>query len=336
MQRGILKIPFLFKEQNMHTAIFDVTNLMYISAAAVSKNIKYDKGATVEDIPKMVLHSVLLMMLKWKSKIKADNVIAAFEGGNNWRKTYTEENGNIRKYKANRVYDPMLAELRNALPLFKELLDEHTALTVFSVSKMEADDVIAAFCQLEANENHQVTIISSDQDYIQLLKNENVKLLNPISGQYRNTPSDKKYVENIDYWLFLKLIRGDSGDNVQSAFPKVRETKLKEAFNDSFKMINLLNETWKDGNGNVNIVKDKIEENRILMDLACQPIDIRNELETGVRQQWNKIRKYNHIKFLNGLGKLGLNSIALDIEKLKSILIVPSNKPTTTNQTIQF
>jgi predicted transcriptional regulator len=60
----------------MHTAIFDVTNLMYISAAAVSKNIKYDKGATVEDIPKMVLHSVLLMMLKWKTKLKTDNAIA--------------------------------------------------------------------------------------------------------------------------------------------------------------------------------------------------------------------------------------------------------------------
>ena len=319
----------------MHTAIFDVTNLMYISAAAVSKNIKYDKGATVEDIPKMVLHSVLLMMLKWKTKLKTDNVIAAFEGGNNWRKTYTEENNSVRKYKANRVYDPMYAELRNTLPLFKTLLDETTALTVFSINKMEADDAIAAFCQLEANENHQITIVSSDQDYIQLLKNENVKLLNPITGQYRNIPSDKKYVENIDYWLFLKLISGDTGDNVPSAFPNVRETKLKEAFNDSFKMINLLNESWKDANGNVNLVKDRIEENRILMDLSCQPDNIRSELESGVRQQWNRNRVYNHIKFLSGLGKLGLNSIAQDIEKLKPILITPATK-TVKQSTIEF
>jgi hypothetical protein len=178
-------------------------------------------------------------------------------------------------------------------------------------------------------------VVSSSNVYIQLLKNENVKLLNPITGQYRNIPSDKKYVENIDYWLFLKLIRGDTGDNVPSAFPNVRETKLKEAFNDSFKMINLLNESWKDANGNVNLVKDRIEENRILMDLSCQPDNIRSELESGVRQQWNRNRVYNHIKFLSGLGKLGLNSIAQDIEKLKPILITPATK-TVKQSTIEF
>jgi hypothetical protein len=80
-------------------------------------------------------------------------------------------------------------------------------------------------------------------------------------------------LEDIDYWLFLKLIRGDTGDNVPSAFPRVREVKLKEAFSDSYKMLNLLNESWTDINGNENIVKDKLEENRILMDLACQPAD---------------------------------------------------------------
>lgn len=310
----------------MHTVIFDMSNLMYITAAAISKNMKFDKGASLDDLPKMVMHSCLLMMLKWKNKVKADNVIAAFEGGNNWRKKFTEERNSIRQYKGQRVYDPMYAELRDMLPKFNTLLNEHSAMTVFSVHKMEADDVIAAFCQLEANNNHQVTIVSSDQDYIQLLKNPAVKLMNPVSGKYRNTPDDPKYVEDIDYWLFLKLIRGDTGDNVPSAFPRVREVKLKEAFSDSYKMLNLLNESWTDINGNENIVKDKLEENRILMDLACQPADIRSELENGVRQQWLANKKYNHIKFLSGLGKLGLESIASDIDKLKPLLITPATK----------
>lgn len=71
------------------------------------------------------------------------------------------------------------------------------------------------------------------------------------------------------------------------------------------------------------------------MDLSCQPDNIRSELESGVRQQWNRNRVYNHIKFLSGLGKLGLNSIAQDIEKLKPILITPAIK-TVKQSTIEF
>lgn len=70
----------------------------------------------------------------------------------------------------------------------------------------ECDDVIGYIAQEESKQNN-VTIVSSDTDFIQLLDHNNVKLWNPIKKQYV-----QKWPVDYASW---KALTGDKADNVQ-------------------------------------------------------------------------------------------------------------------------
>jgi len=85
--------------------------------------------------------------------------------------------------------------------------------------------------------------------------------------------------------LFEKCMRGDSSDNVFSAYPGVREkgTKnkvgLREAYSDrdskGYSWNNMMLQRWSDHNGIEHRVLDDYERNRQLIDLTAQPDDIK-------------------------------------------------------------
>lgn len=263
-----------------------------------------------EDLVGLCMHISLQSIAKWYNKFKPDFIIFAFEGGDNWRKEYTKQHNHRRQYKANRVYDPEMAHFYELLGAFKEVMSSHTSACCLCVPTTEADDVISAYCQLTEGTGENVIILSGDRDFTQLLKMSHVKLVEPDKGTLRNTPADKYYQEDLDYWLFLKCIRGDSGDNVPSAFPKVRETKIKEAYSDPFKRVNFMNERWIDENKVEHRVGDLFEHNRVLMDLLAQPDDIRVKVLEGVAEQVTKLGTYSHFHFLRFLGKYKLEEVA--------------------------
>jgi len=80
-------------------------------------------------------------------------------------------------------------------------------------------------------------------------------------------------------------MRGDTSDNVFSAYPGVREkgTKnkvgLREAYGDrdtkGYSWNNLMLQRWSDHNGEEHRVLEDYERNRQLIDLTAQPNDIR-------------------------------------------------------------
>jgi hypothetical protein len=80
-------------------------------------------------------------------------------------------------------------------------------------------------------------------------------------------------------------MRGDTSDNVFSAYPGVREkgTKnkvgLREAYGDrdskGYAWNNLMLQRWSDHNGDEHRVLDDYERNRILIDLSAQPSEIK-------------------------------------------------------------
>jgi hypothetical protein len=80
-------------------------------------------------------------------------------------------------------------------------------------------------------------------------------------------------------------MRGDTSDNVFSAYPGVREkgTKnkigLREAYGDrdtkGFNWNNMMLQRWTDHEGKEHRVKEDYERNRQLIDLSAQPDDIR-------------------------------------------------------------
>lgn len=298
----------------MLTLIYDMSNIIHRTAKA-RKDDRNDPLIKPEDVAGLTMHIALMTINKWFNKYHPQRVVFAFEGGkqNSWRKVWTASNSKRGKeYKGNRVYDPAFEFIYKLMDDFRDLMKAHTSITCLDVPGMEADDSIAAYCQLYANPDEQVLIISGDKDFIQLLKNPNVKLVNPDDGKLRNQPGGKEYEPDIDYWIFLKCIRGDMGDYVHSAFPRVRETKVRKAWESEYDRVNLMNEKWVDVDGTEHRVGDLYEENKLLLDLTQQPDELRSYLVSEVTQQCAHQAKYAHFYFLGFCNRYRLKRLAED------------------------
>jgi len=105
---------------------------------------------------------------------------------------------------------------------------------------------------------------------------------------------EPKLLEDPEYGLFKKIIRGDSGDNVFSAFPGCREKGSKnkvgimEAYEDrhkqGFNYNNLMLQRYIDHDGNEVRVKDAFERNKTLIDLKAQPQEIKDAVDQRIRE----------------------------------------------------
>jgi len=184
-----------------------------------------------------------------------------------------------------------------AFDTFKDFITEKTNCTVLQHSQLEADDLIAGWIQSHPNDDH--VIISTDTDFVQLIA-PNVKQYNGVSettithegyfDEKGNYVIDKKTqlpkeIPNPEWLLFEKCMRGDTSDNVFSAYPGVRKegTKkkvgLKEAFADrntkGFNWNNMMLQRWTDHEGVEHRVLDDYTRNCTLIDLTKQPDEIR-------------------------------------------------------------
>ena len=103
-----------------------------------------------------------------------------------------------------------------------------------------------------------------------------------------------KLLEDPQYILFRKIMRGDATDNIFSAFPGVREkgtqkkAGLIEAYADRNKQgytwNNLMLSRWLDHEGVEHRVRDDYERNRTLIDLTAQPDDVKLSVDTNIRE----------------------------------------------------
>jgi 5'-3' exonuclease len=171
----------------------------------------------------------------------------------------------------------------------------------------EADDIIARWIALHPQDHH--VIISSDTDFVQLLS-DNVDQYNGITDELLTVRGifdakgravvDKKtklpkVIPNPEWLLFEKCMRGDTSDNVFSAYPGVRvkgtknKVGLTEAFEDrgrqGYAWNNLMLQRWTDHNGAEHRVLDDYERNRLLIDLNAQPAEIKQRVDESIYSQ---------------------------------------------------
>ena len=286
------------------------------------------------------LHISMAAINKVAKKFDTDHVVFCLEG-RSWRKDY------YKPYKANR------SEARAALTEreqeeeklfwdtfddFNQYLREKTNCSVLRDGDAEADDLIARWIDLHPADEH--VIISSDSDFYQLLAN-NVSQFNGITDQLitiegifdaKGKPViDKKTklpkeVPDPEWLLFEKCMRGDSSDNVFSAFPGVRKkgTKNKvgllEAFADrsskGYAWNNMMLQRWTDHEGKEHRVLDDYNRNRQLIDLKQQPEEIKQRVDNFIREQiTNKDVGQVGSKFLKFCGKYELNRLSENAEQ---------------------
>jgi len=123
------------------------------------------------------------------------------------------------QYKANRVYDKGFM----GGPFFKmayeeELFQQGGAKAILTHPKLEADDCIAISVRylLTKYPECQIYIITSDKDYLQL----NAPNVNLYNLAYKNIADNASSTGNPKNDLEIKIIMGDTSDNIPSVFPK--------------------------------------------------------------------------------------------------------------------
>ena len=212
---------------------------------------------------------------------------------------------------------------------FKDFVTTKTNCTVMRHPELEADDLIAGWVQAHPNDTH--IIISTDGDFAQLIA-PNVKQYNGVTETTITHEGyfDKKGLRVIDkktklekpapnpaFMLFEKCMRGDTSDNVFSAYPGVRKkgtknkTGLLEAFADKdkggFNWNNIMLQRWTDHNDVEHRVRDDYERNRTLIDLTAQPEEVKVQIAETIAQGMNvKQKQMIGAEFLKFCGKYNL------------------------------
>ena len=297
--------------------IVDTANILFRVAAA---NNKYNSGGSVEDMAGLAMHSALTTLKSHYNRVRPDQVALTFEGSNNWRKTYTKSAECISKrvYKANRVKDDSMVSFFELIKAFEALCREHTSLVCLGNPICEGDDLFGGYIEKYTKEGDEVIGLSGDKDFVQFLKYPNFKLLNPDKlGAERNMNKDGTPID-AEYFMFEKAFRGDAGDNVMPAFPRVRSTRLQKAYNDEYELMNIMNETWKfnepsDGAERTFRVGDLYEENHLLMNLERQPDWVRVEIASTLDHEAVHHGQFSLFHFQKFCGKFGLKRISEEV-----------------------
>jgi hypothetical protein len=206
------------------------------------------------------------------------------------------------------VFDAMLRALVS-------YLRDKTRCTVLEHAGLEGDDLVARWVQTHPADEH--VIVSSDSDFVQLLA-ANVRIFDGVQERMlsldgvRNSkgevlrfavqPKDGKikvgdvepaFQPEAEWWrkaLFVKLIRGDAGDNIFAAYPGVRykgsaaREGIEQAWADrvaqGYHWNNFFQQQWDklvgvaaDGTSITRSVRvrDEYQINQQLIDLTAQP-----------------------------------------------------------------
>ncbi len=267
----------------------------------------------------MSLHVILNSVRKAWKDFNGNHVIFCLEG-RSWRKDYYEP------YKRNRQVARDALSAKDAeedkvfwetFDDFKDYIHEKTNCTVLQHPNLEADDLIAGWIAAHPNDNH--VVISTDGDFAQLIA-PNVKQYNGVSGvttthegyfdEKGKRVKDKKTGQekpapNPEWLLFEKCMRGDTSDNVFSAFPGVRtkgtknKVGLTEAFEDrnakGWAWNNLMLQRWVDHEGVEHRVLDDYARNVTLCDLKAHPAEPQQWINETIQAEIAKEKNISQV-----------------------------------------
>lgn len=307
----------------------------------VHKNFHTEKAKT-DEIESAIDYAISKSLIDFKmfyEKYEPNTTIIAFDSGITWREIYTKSPDSITNkiYKANRTEKKTKKELREKKYLnskIKELVEilQETKLYILQEKKIEADDFVGAICDMYKDEfDVEIIVISSDKDYLQFLKYNNVRLVNPMKNGKKRTLEE--WNNDVELMLFEKCIRGDSGDNVRSSYPRLRKNKLVEAYYDDVKRTNLMNHEFeetiycKETNQYVDKtfkVGDIFKENQLLVRLDMQPDYIKKRIRKCIIKEMAEEKELNFIKFMRYVSQNSLGNLKSQITNFTDFL---NNKP---------
>ena len=171
------------------------------------------------------------------------------------------------KYKATRSQEGFMGG-----PFFKMVYETNLFLeggvkAILKHPELEADDCIALSVKhlVKKYPACQIYIITSDKDYLQL-KRDNVYLYNLA---FKNIADNKSSTGNPLQDLEIKIVMGDTSDNIPSVFPKCGPKTAQKCFEDS--------EFFKKKMSNNEEYYKQYELNKLLVDFNSIPQELIEE-----------------------------------------------------------
>jgi hypothetical protein len=141
-------------------------------------------------------------------------MVICADGMNTWRRQYFPEyKGMRRKGKEESTMD--WNEIFRIVNLIREEIQENLPYKVLHMEGCEADDIIGALAirTQEFGQGEPVMVVSSDKDFIQLQKYNNVKQWSPIQKKAVTDKNPRNY-------LFNHIMRGDAGDGIPNVLSR--------------------------------------------------------------------------------------------------------------------
>lgn len=194
----------------MQVLIIDALNLIRRIYAAQERPYLPLPNDVSEATAKQLLHNtcnaVELAINKLLKLVEPSHGIVVFDGGGpSWRLQH------YAQYKAGR--SPMPSILENGMDQIKHTI-EQCGLKVYQQSGLEADDLIGALAKKIEQNQHNVTIVSTDKGILQLLS-DNIRVYDHFGRKYLDESHVKEKFgvapqQLINYWSLV----GDSSNNI--------------------------------------------------------------------------------------------------------------------------
>lgn len=260
--------------------LIDNTQLLIASIFSQYKNI----NDVSEDVVRHIVVNTY-RMYRSRFKDKYGELVICQDSADPWRRDY------FPNYKANRkkTHDKDREQWDRVFEILSKIrqeVKENFPYKNMHIDRCEADDIIATLA-MEYSKTEPVLIISSDKDFQQLQRYENIKQYSPIHKNFLTC-------ENPSQFLFEHLVRGDTSDGVPNILSDddvfVEDNKRQKPV--SAKKL----KEWM-SSGVPSEHERNMERNKILVDLTYIPEEYQRSIldEYSTQENGNKNKVFNYL-----------------------------------------
>ena len=144
---------------------------------------------------------------------------------------------------------------------------------VLAYPEAEADDVAYVVSTHLASAGHMVTVITNDNDYLQMIEEGKIEVYNLPGSDLSSRMKDMTPADYLKY----KILVGDKSDNIPSAIPKVGPKRALDLVRDPAKLERMLDSNPEH--------RARYEKNNLLMNFEMIPESMRS----GVLAAYEKV-----------------------------------------------
>ena len=245
------------------------------------------------DISESLVRHIVLNTLRSYSKKYGNEygkLIVCVDGKNTWRKSIFPPYKASRK-KSRKESPVDWNELFSIMNTIQIELSSFLPYPVIQLERAEADDVIGVLVNKSAKDDKKTLIISSDKDFGQLQKYENITQYSPLKDSFIK-------IDNPQEFLFEHIIKGDSGDGVPNIFSNddvfvvegARQTPATKK-----KIEAWMTYLYSNRKDDKKIINDETERNfarnQMLIDLSQTPDDIAQNILLILEEETKRIEE---------------------------------------------